>query len=154
MRFEDIVLSINITELAAFLSPFLPFFLKLGKQSVEKTADIASDEVRKAALHKARAIWNKLRPKIASKEAATEAVEDVARYPDNQDMQGSLRIQLTKLLEQDEALTRAIAEIMNENASDGTPGKQVINNVIQNVDGDWNSTIGIVSGSVTKNLNN
>lgn len=145
---------IDTSTLAAFLSPFLPFLLKLGKQSVEKTADVASGKVSEAALQKAQAIWNKLQPKIASKEAATEAVEDVARNPDNKDMQASLRVQLQKLLEQDEALTRTIAEIMDENAPDGTPGGQINYDVTQNVDGNGNFTIGIVSGSVTKNLNN
>lgn len=145
MSFEDIVLPIDIPTLANFLSPLLPFLLNLGQQSAEKTADEASTKFSAAAWQKAQSIWNKLRPKIVSKAAAAEAIEDVVRNPDDKDMQASLRVQLKKLLEQDEALTRAIAEIMNENASDGTPGEQIINNVIQNIYGDGNTAIGYIS---------
>lgn len=144
----------DTSALAAFLSPFLPFLLKIGKQSTEKTAEVVSTKLSTIAWQKAQAIWNKLRPKIVAKEAAKEAVEDVARNPNDEDMQASFRLQLKKLLEQDETLKREIIEIMDEEAPDGTPGRQIINNVIQNIYGDRNITFGSNSGSVTIHPNN
>lgn len=135
----------NISLLVAFLSPFLPYLLKLGHHSAEQAVAVASAKVGEksgeAAWNKAKAIWGKLQPKIESKEAASEAVRDVAHNPANEDMQASLRVQLTKLLEQDEALSRAIEEIVKENAPDGTPGVQIV----QNITGNRNQAIGQVS---------
>ncbi len=53
-------------------------------------------------------------PGVESKPAAKEAVEDVAKNPKNEDALGALRNQLTKLLEEDEALRADLTKIWDE----------------------------------------
>lgn len=132
----------DVSILVSFLSPFLPYLLQLGQQAGETALEAASEKFGEAAWNKAKAIWGQLRPQVESKEAATEAVRDVAECPEDEDMQASLRVQLKKLLAGDKALAEAIAEIMKEDAPDGTPGVQIV----QNVTGDKNMTLGQVSG--------
>ncbi|NES86339.1 MAG: hypothetical protein F6K10_36005 [Moorea sp. SIO2B7] len=97
--------------LTTFLAPFLPFLLEVGN----KATDSAAQEFGADAWKKAKAIWTKLRPKVEAKEAAKEAVDDVAATPDDEDSRTVLRMQLKKLLQKDQALAEAIAEIMQEN---------------------------------------
>ncbi|WP_404783165.1 hypothetical protein [Altericista sp. CCNU0014] len=85
---------------------------------------------------------SRLQAKIEAKETAKEAAVDVANAPEDEDLQVVLRVQLKKLLAQDEALTNAIAQILQEDGADGTPGTQIV----QNVTGDRNQVIGQVTG--------
>ncbi len=132
----------EITTLTAFISPFLPFLLKLGGKALEKSTESASGKFGEAAFAKAQAVWGKLEPKVEAKEAAKEAAIDVANNPDDQDLQVALRMQLKKLLEQDEALMKAIEQILESHAPDGTPGTQIV----QNVTGNQNQVIGQMTG--------
>jgi hypothetical protein len=135
-------LSMDIAILTAFLSPYLPILLKLGGKAVEKATESASGKFGEAAFAKAQAVWAKLSPKVEAKEAAKEAAIDLANSPEDEDAQASLRVQLKKLLEQDEELFKAIAQILQADAPDGTPGTQIV----QNVTGDRNQVIGQVTG--------
>ncbi len=94
----------EIATLTAFLTPFLPSLL--GK-AVEKATESASGKFGEVAFAKAQAVWAKLSPKVEAKEAAKEAVIDVANSPEDEDSQAALRKQLKKLLEQDEELFKA-----------------------------------------------
>jgi hypothetical protein len=143
----------EIATLTAFLSPFLPALLKLGGKAVDKATESAAGKFGEAAFAKAQAIWGKLSPKVEAKEAAKEAAIDVANSPDDEDSQAALRVQLKKLLEQDQALMKAIAQILAEDAPDGTSGTQIV----QNVTGDQNIVIatmsgGTVFGNITGNV--
>jgi hypothetical protein len=120
------------------LSPFLPTLLRLGGKAVDKATESAAGKFGEAAFAKAQAIWGKLSPKEAAKEAAI----DVANSPDDEDSLAALRVQLKKLLEQDEELMKAIAQILAEDAPDGTSGTQIV----QNVTGNQNQVIGQVTG--------
>jgi hypothetical protein len=128
----------EIVTLTAFLSPFLPTLLRLGGKATES----AAGKFGEAAFAKAQAIWGKLSPKVEAKEAAKEATIDVANSPDDEDSLAALRVQLKKLLEQDEELMNAIAQILAEDAPDGTSGTQIV----QNVTGNQNQVIGQVTG--------
>jgi hypothetical protein len=139
----------DISNLVSFLSPFLPDLLKLGQNSGETAVEAASKKFGEAAWNKAQAIWEQLQPKVKSKGAAAEAVEDVAESPEDEDLQAALRVQLKKLLQQDEPLWGAIAAILKEDASDGTPGVQIV----QNVTGNRNQIIGQVSGGTVSYKN-
>jgi hypothetical protein len=135
-------LRMEIATLTAFISPFLPFLLKLGGKALEKSTESASGKFGEAAFAKAQAVWGKLEPKVEAKESAKEAAIDVANSPEDQDLQAVLRVQLKKLLEQDEKLMKAIDQILQEDAPDGTPGNQIV----QNVTGNQNQVIGQVTG--------
>jgi hypothetical protein len=132
----------EIVTLTAFLSPFLPTLLRLGGKAVDKATESAAGKFGEAAFAKAQAIWGKLSPKVEAKEAAKEAAIDVANSPDDEDSLAALRVQLKKLLEQDEELMKAIAQILAEDATDGTSGTQIV----QNVTGNQNQVIGQVTG--------
>jgi hypothetical protein len=132
----------EIGTLTAFLSPFLPTFLKLGGKAVEKATESASGKLGEAAFSKAQAVWGKLSPKLEANKGAKEAVTDAANHPEDEDFQAALRVQLKKLLATDEELRTEIDRILDENAVDGTSGTQIV----QNVTGDRNQVIGQVNG--------
>jgi len=132
----------EIGTLTAFISPFLPFLLKLGEKAAEKSTETATGKFGEAAWSKAQAVWEKLSPKVEAKEAAKEAVTDVAKHPEDEDLQVVLRVQLKKLLDQDEGLVKAITKILQQDAADGTSGTQIV----QTVTGNQNQVIGQVSG--------
>ncbi len=99
-----------IQQLTAFLAPFLPYLLKAG----EKAAEEAGKKLGEAAWERARALWEKLRPKVEARPAAQEAVQDLAAAPDDPDAQATLRQQLKKLLAEDPALAEEIARLWGE----------------------------------------
>ncbi len=132
----------EIATLTAFRSPFLPTLLKLGGKAIEKATESASGKFGEAAFNKAEAVWVKLSPKVEAKESAKEAAIDVANSPEDEDLKAVLRVQLKKLLEQDEELMKAIEQILQADAPDGTPGIQIV----QNVTGNQNQVIGQVTG--------
>jgi hypothetical protein len=137
----------EIATLIAFLSPFLPFLLKLGGKAAEKATESAAGKFGEASWAKAQAVWEKLSPKVEAKESAKEAALDLANAPEDEDLQVALKVQLKKLLDQDEALANAIAQILQDDGLDGTPGTQIV----QNVTGDQNQVIGQVTGGNVSN---
>jgi hypothetical protein len=132
----------EIVTLTAFLSPFLPTLLNLGGKAVEKATESASGKFGEAAFSKAQAVWGKLSPKIETNEWAKIAAIDAANYPEDEDFQAALRVQLKKLLAGNEELQKSIEQILQADAPDGTPGNQIV----QNVTGDRNQVIGQVNG--------
>jgi hypothetical protein len=128
----------DVIVLTKFLAPFLPFLMNVGN----KVFDSAITKAGEDAWGKAKAVWAKLQPKVATKPAALEAATDVANAPEEEDLQVALRVQLKKLLEQDEVLAQEIARIMQGNAQGNSGDK-----VVQNVTGENNQTLGSVQGS-------
>ncbi|MEH2241108.1 hypothetical protein [Nostoc sp.] len=109
----------DIALLVKLLAPCLPFLLNVGNKAVEG----ASKKVGEDVWIKAKAIWDKLHPKVEAKEAAKEAATDVAQKPEDEDLQASLRVQLKKILEADTALAEEIAQILQ--ASLDKPGDKI-----------------------------
>ena len=100
----------EIAALASFLAPLLPYVVQAGQKVAGKAADVIGEE---AATY-AEKLWQRLRPGVESKPAAKDAVEDVAKNPENEDALAALRRQLTKLLEEDEALRADLTKIWDE----------------------------------------
>jgi hypothetical protein len=73
----------EITTLTATIAPFLPFLLNLDNKTPES-----------AAYSKAQAIWEILGSKVAAKATAQEAAIDLAKNPNDKDLQATLRVQL------------------------------------------------------------
>ncbi|AVH63775.1 MULTISPECIES: hypothetical protein [unclassified Nostoc] len=96
-------------ELTDFLTPVIPFL-------IETTERIAAGEAIKrlsaAGWEQAKALWEKLKPRVEAKPNLQEALQDVAQDPKNEDAQVSLRYQFTKLLTQDPTLAAEIAKIL------------------------------------------
>ncbi len=109
-------MGVDVTALTAFLSPFLPFLMKAG----EKAAEESGKKLGVEAWDKAKALWGKLRPKIETKDAAMEAVEDVAIQSEDEDAQASLRHQLKKVLESDKTLAEEVSRLMEQGAGNET----------------------------------
>jgi uncharacterized protein YqcC (DUF446 family) len=128
----------DIAVLTRFLAPFLPYLLKLGEKASEKVAEKFGED----AWDKAKAIWSKLQPKVEAKESTQEAVGDLVAAPEDEALQTVLQVQLKKLLDQDQELAAAIAQILQADAPDGTPGTQII----QTVTGNQNQLIGQMTG--------
>jgi hypothetical protein len=94
--------------LTAYLSPFLPYLVDAGKQA----AEAAGKEIAGEALAKAKTLWGKLAAAVRRRPAAAEAVDDVARHPADADAQAALRVQLRKILSEDEDLARTVARLL------------------------------------------
>ena len=92
------------------LAPVLPFLVSGGGELVKE----AGKSLGENAPEILKSLWAKLRPKVEEKPAAAEAVEDVAKAPEDADAQGALRIQLRKILESDPALAAEIAGLVKE----------------------------------------
>jgi uncharacterized protein (DUF2236 family) len=131
----------DIVTLTAFISPFLPFLVKLGNKATTKATETIAELFSESAWTKAQAIWEKLSPKVEGKEAAKEAVADVANNPEDEESRIVLKRQLQKLLEQGEELAEAIAQILAAGSDDISATK-----FIQNVKGSHNQVIGQVNG--------
>jgi hypothetical protein len=131
----------DISLLTTFLTPFLPYLTKLGGKAADKATETAAAKFGEASWAKAQAVWKELSPKVEAKEAAKEAIEDVVNHPDNEKLRVALEVQLGKLLNRNETLLKAIAQILEE-TPDSTPSTQIT----QNVKGDQNQVIGQVSG--------
>ncbi|MEH2004155.1 hypothetical protein [Nostoc sp.] len=113
----------DIALLVKFLAPYLPFLLNVGNKAVEG----ASKKVGEDVWIKAKAIWDKLHPKVEAKEAAKEAATDVAQKPEDEDLQASLRVQLKKILEADTALAEEIAKIWEETTTSSNNSASNVN---------------------------
>ncbi|MBO1052962.1 MAG: hypothetical protein HEQ25_13470 [Dolichospermum sp. DET73] len=144
----------DIAILVKFLAPCLPFLITVGNKAVEG----ASQKLGEDVWTKAKAIWAKLQPKIETKPMAEGAAKQLVNSPNDEDALNTLQKQLKKLLDEDKALTAEIARLMSE---DSEVISKVVNtfnqtitgdeNVMQNVTGDGNKTIGKVGGNATIN---
>jgi hypothetical protein len=86
------------------LIPLLPYLFKAGEKAAEETGK----QIAGGAWNSAKELWTKLRPKVEAKPAALEAAQDVATTPEDSDARAALRLQLKKLLIEDEALAREV----------------------------------------------
>lgn len=92
------------SSLTTALVPLLPYLLKAGEKVAEETGTKVADQ----SLEWAKSLWSKLKPKVDAKPAALEAVKDAAQTPDDGDAQAALRMQLKKLLTEDQSLAEEV----------------------------------------------
>lgn len=131
----------DIALLTAFLVPFLPFLMKFGEKASEK----AGEKFGEGAWTKATGIWSKLQPKLEVKDDARIAAEQVATKPESEARKAVFQEELDALLKENPDLAKEIAKILQEDAPDGTPGNQVI----QNVTGSQNQVFNISGSNIT-----
>jgi hypothetical protein len=110
----------DIAILTTLISPFLPLLLNLDNKAAEKAIETVTEKRSEASWKKAQAVWQILSPKVAAKESIEEAMIDVANYPEDEDLQAVLRVQLKKLFEQDETLWKTIAQILKDISAEPT----------------------------------
>jgi hypothetical protein len=110
-------------QLVQSLAPFLPLLVK-GVESVgQEVVKTIIEKVGEQAFERAKALWDKLRPKVEARPAALEAVQDAANHPDDEDALAALRLQLKKLLAEDPAFAQELADLLPRS---GPAGQTVI----------------------------
>ena len=103
------------SSLTTALVPLLPFLLKAGEKAAEETGKTVAGQ----SLEWAKSLWTKLKPKVEAKPAALEAAEDVAKSPEDEDLQATLRVQLRKLLTEDQSLAEEVSRWLEEGKAAG-----------------------------------
>ena len=103
------------SSLTTALVPLLPYLLKAGEKAAEETGKTIGGH----SLEWAKSLWTKLKPKVEAKPAALEAAQDAARMPNNNDALGALRLQLFKLLEQDQSLAEEVRRWLEQGKAAG-----------------------------------
>jgi hypothetical protein len=137
-------------QLVQLLAPYLPYLLKGFKLAGQEAAKALGEKAGEQGFEQAKALWDKLRPKMEASPAALEAVQDAADHPNNEDALAALRLQLKKLLAEDQALaqemTRLVAQI---SASERGVAAQTIENSTV-ITGDRNAVFGPgATGTIT-----
>jgi len=107
------------TQLVQFLAPFLPYLLKGLKLAGQEAAKALGKKVGEQSVDQAKALWEKLRPKVEAKPAALEAAQDAATHPDDEDALAALRLQLKKLLAEDQPLAQELARLVAQSRPAG-----------------------------------
>jgi len=103
------------SSLTTALVPLLPYLLKAGEKAAEESGKKALDQ----SLEWAKSIWAKLKPGVEAKPAALEAAQDVAHAPEDEDLQVALRVQLKKLLTEDQSLAKEVSRWLEQGKAAG-----------------------------------
>lgn len=122
---DPIIASNLAATIVNFIHPFLSII-----------ATKASEEMGKKLPEAVTKLWEKLHSRMNRKPAAKEALQDLLANPDNPDVQATVRVQLSKLL-QSQSFAAELQELL-----------QAAQNEIESHAG--NSTIVIGSGSIAK----
>ncbi len=120
--------SINVLTTAAIgiLSPYLA---KAGEVVAKKLGED---------------IYRVLKTRFGKKPSAQEALTDLEKTPDDPDLQAALRVQLKKLLAEDEAFAAQLQHLLEEGGKTETGST-----VIKQVAGDNAKQFGQVFGNIT-----
>ena len=103
------------SSLTTALLPLLPFLLKAGEKAAEETGKTVASQT----LEWAMSLWTRLKPKVEAKPAALEAAQDAAEKPDDEDAQAALRVQLKKLLTEDQSLAEEVSRWLEDGKATG-----------------------------------
>jgi hypothetical protein len=95
--------------LTTYLAPAMPYLVSGGGELVKEAGKTLGEKGPEWI----KDLWAKLRPKVEEKPAAAEAVQDVAKAPEDADAQAALRLQLRKILEADAAFAAEIAKLLD-----------------------------------------
>ena len=103
------------SSLTTALVPLLPYLLKAGEKAAEETGKAVAGQ----SWEWAKSLWTKLKPGVEAKPAALEAAQDVAHAPDDEDLQVALRVQLKKLLTEDQSLAEEVSRWLEQGKAAG-----------------------------------
>jgi hypothetical protein len=101
-------------QLVQLLAPFLPYFVKGLKLAGQEAAKELGEQASEQAFEQAKALWDKLRPKVEARPTALEAAQDAAAHPDDEDALAALRLQLKKLLAEDDSLAQEMTRLLEQ----------------------------------------
>ena len=97
------------------LVPLLPYLLKAGEKAAEETGKAVAGQ----SWEWAKSLWTKLKPKVEAKPGALEAAQDVAHAPEDKDLHAALRVQLKKLLTEDQSLAVEVSRWLERGKTAG-----------------------------------
>ena len=97
------------------LVPLLPYLLKAGEKAAEETGKTVAGQ----SWEWGKSLWTKLKPKVEAKPDALVAAQDVAQTPDDKDLQAVLRVQLKKLLTEDQSLAEEVSRWLEQGKAAG-----------------------------------
>ena len=103
------------SSLTTALVPLLPYLLKAGEKAAEETGKTVGGQ----SLEWAKSLWAKLKPKVDAKSAALEATQDAAQTPDDEDAHAALRVQLEKLLAEDQTFADEVSHWLQQGKAEG-----------------------------------
>jgi hypothetical protein len=103
------------SSLTTALVPLLPYLLKAGEKAAEETGKAVAGQ----SWEWAKSLWTKLKPEVEAKPAALEAAQDVAHAPEDEDLQAALRVQLRKLLTEDQSLAEEVSRWLEQGKAAG-----------------------------------
>ena len=103
------------SSLTTVLVPLLPYLLKAGETAAEETGKAVAGQ----SWEWAKSLWTKLKPGVEAKPAALEAVQDIAHAPEDEDLQAALRVQLKKLLTEDQSLAEEVSRWLEKGKAEG-----------------------------------
>ena len=98
--------------LVLLLAQALPTLVAAGEKAAGKAVEEVGKQAGVAASGKVKEIWDRLRGKVEEKEAAQEAVADLAEEPADKDRQAALRRQLVKILTADPDLAALLEPLV------------------------------------------
>lgn len=99
---------LDVQHLAAFLTPLLPYLT-----GTDET--VRQEAIRKLGLdmwNQGKSIWDRLRPEIESRAVALEALRDVTQMPQDADALAAFRLQLKKLLAENQLLSNEVLTLL------------------------------------------
>lgn len=100
----------DVALLVGWLAPLLPYLLKAGEQAAGEVGQRFGSGV----WERAQQVWNRLWPQAQQRPAVTEAVQDVAAAPEDEDLRAQLRVQLRKMLADDPKLSQELGRLLSE----------------------------------------
>ena len=122
---------IDIAVLMQFLSPALPFLVKAG----DKALDGAITKMGEDAWDTAKAIWERLLPKVETDPTMKKAVEKAAIDPANVDRQTALRLAVQDFLEENPDLVSDLAQLLEEKLPAAGTEQKAVTQTIGTMDG-------------------
>ncbi len=97
------------------LVPLLPYLLKAGEKAAEETGKNVAGQ----SWEWAKSLWTKLKPKVEANPAALVAAQDVAQAPEDEDLRAVMRVQLKKLLTEDQSLAEEVSRLLEQGKAAG-----------------------------------
>lgn len=138
-----IEVSALVTTAWSVLQPYLPIF-----------ATAAAEEIGKKVPEAAGKVWDSLKKKFDTKEAAREALEDLLKKPDNEAFQTVFKVQLEKMLVNDPAFAQELAKLLPTATQESYNATLIGNGAI--AQGTGATAVGaggvMVGGNVTGNI--
>ncbi len=105
---NDIILETQ--HLVTLLAPLLPYLTS----DDDKAGQEARQKLGTDAWNSGKSVWDRLRPEIESRTAAHEAVNDASLMPGDADALAAFRLQLKKLLAENEVLANDLSELLKQ----------------------------------------